>query len=51
MAHIGEAGDLVILITYAQVDDSELAAFRPRIVHVDQRNRPKLRARDRVAVN
>jgi aspartate 1-decarboxylase len=51
MAHIGEAGDLVILITYAQVDDGEVAEFRPRIVHVDQRNRPKLRARDRVAVH
>jgi aspartate 1-decarboxylase len=51
MAHIGEAGDLVILITYAQLDDSEVADFRPRVVHVDQRNRPKLRARDRVAVH
>jgi aspartate 1-decarboxylase len=41
MAHIGSPGDLIILITYAQVADSELAAFRPRIVHVDSRNRPR----------
>ena len=41
MAHIGSAGDLVILITYAQVADAELAGFRPRIVHVDTRNRPR----------
>jgi aspartate 1-decarboxylase len=51
MAHIGEVGDLVILITYAQLDESELAGFQPRVVHVDQRNRPKPRARERVAVH
>ena len=51
MAHIGDPGDLVILITYAQVEDSEAAGFQPRVVHVDQRNRPKPRARDRVAVH
>jgi aspartate 1-decarboxylase len=31
-------GDLVILISYAQLDDAEAFAFRPRIVHVDARN-------------
>lgn len=41
MAHIGDVGDLVILITYAQVDERELADFRPRVVHVDARNRPR----------
>jgi aspartate 1-decarboxylase len=41
MAHIGSPGDLVILITYGQVPDSEAAGFRPRIVHVDARNRPR----------
>ena len=39
MAHIGEAGDLVILITYAHLDESERASFRPRVVMVDQHNR------------
>jgi aspartate 1-decarboxylase len=51
MAHIGDAGDTVILITYAQFDESEVAGFQPRVVHVDQRNRPKPRARERVAVH
>jgi aspartate 1-decarboxylase len=51
MAHIGDPGDLVILITYAQVDEGEVAGFQPRIVHVDQRNRPKPRTRERVAVH
>lgn len=41
MAHIGDVGDLVILITYAHVDDRELVDFRPRVVHVDSRNRPR----------
>src|SRR5437867_4338219 len=49
MAHIGERGDLVILITCAQVDERELATFQPKVVQVDQRNRPKpSRARERV---
>jgi aspartate 1-decarboxylase len=52
MAHIGEVGDLVILITYAQLDEREMATFQPKVVHVDQRNRPKpSRARERVAVH
>ena len=38
MAHIGSPGDLVIIISYAHADDAELAAFTPRIVHVDAKN-------------
>jgi aspartate 1-decarboxylase len=41
MAHIGSPGDLVIVITYAQVDETELAGFGPRVVQVDSRNRPR----------
>jgi aspartate 1-decarboxylase len=41
MAHIGEPGDLVILITYATVDEAERESFRPRVVMVDERNRPQ----------
>jgi aspartate 1-decarboxylase len=51
MAHIGEVGDLVILITYAQVDEAERAGFQPKVVHVDARNRARVRTRDRVAVH
>ena len=32
-------GDKVILITYAEYDREELATYRPRVVHVDGRNR------------
>jgi len=39
MAHIGEPGDLVILITYASVDEAERAGFEPRVLMVDQHNR------------
>ncbi len=41
MAHIGEPGDLVILITYASVDEAERASFEPRVVMVDGHNRPR----------
>jgi aspartate 1-decarboxylase len=38
-AHLVHPGDLVILISYAQVDDAEARALTPRIVHVDADNR------------
>ncbi|MFC7303664.1 aspartate 1-decarboxylase [Streptomyces monticola] len=38
-AHLVHPGDLVILISYAQVDDAEARALRPRVVHVDAGNR------------
>ncbi|HEV2639711.1 MAG TPA: aspartate 1-decarboxylase [Actinocrinis sp.] len=38
-AHLVHPGDLVILISYVQVDYHEAAAFDPRIVHVDAANK------------
>ncbi|MGW4028701.1 aspartate 1-decarboxylase [Streptomyces sp. NPDC004838] len=38
-AHLVHPGDLVILISYAQVDDAEARATVPRVVHVDAENR------------
>ncbi|MGP3973360.1 aspartate 1-decarboxylase [Streptomyces sp. 8N114] len=38
-AHLVHPGDLVILISYAQVDDSEARSMKPRVVHVDAENR------------
>ncbi len=38
-AHLVHPGDLVIIITYAQVQQAELAAHRPTVVHVDTDNR------------
>ena len=37
-AHLVHPGDLVILISYGQMDDAEARTFRPRIVHVDAHN-------------
>jgi aspartate 1-decarboxylase len=31
-------GDLVIILSYATIDDAEARAFAPRIVHVDEGN-------------
>jgi aspartate 1-decarboxylase len=37
-AHLIHPGDLVILISYAQMDDAESRTFQPRVVHVNARN-------------
>jgi len=38
-ARLVQPGDRVIVISYADYDDAELAEYRPRIVHVDTANR------------
>ncbi|MFI9119693.1 aspartate 1-decarboxylase [Streptomyces bikiniensis] len=38
-AHLVHPGDLVILISYAQMEDAEARGFVPRVVHVDGENR------------
>ncbi len=46
-AHLVRPGDTVIVISYADYDDAELAVHghHPRIVHVDTANRPISEAR------
>jgi aspartate 1-decarboxylase len=39
-ARLVHPGDRVIVITYAQYDEAELARYAPKVVHVDERNRP-----------
>lgn len=38
-AHLVHPGDLVIIISYAQMDDATARAFVPTVVHVDAANR------------
>ncbi len=38
-AHLVHPGDLVIIISYAVLDDAEARALKPAIVHVDGANR------------
>ncbi|HEX6808482.1 MAG TPA: aspartate 1-decarboxylase [Gemmatimonadaceae bacterium] len=38
-ARMGAVGDPVIVMSYADYDESELGAFAPRVVFVDERNR------------
>lgn len=38
-ARLVQPGDLVIVFTYADYRDDELAGFSPSIVHVDEKNR------------
>jgi aspartate 1-decarboxylase len=38
-AHLNKPGDLVILATFAEVDESEARAFEPKVVLVDAHNK------------
>jgi len=38
-AHLVHPGDVVILISYGQLDTAEAAAYVPRVVFVDEHNR------------
>jgi len=39
-ARLAQVGDLVIILTYVDVDDTDLADHRPRVVIVDENNHP-----------
>ena len=38
-AHLVHPGDLVIIMSYAVLDDAEARALKPLVVHVDEQNR------------
>jgi len=38
-ARLVQPGDRIIVISYAEYDDAELATYEPRVVHVDTGNR------------
>lgn len=38
-AHLNQPGDLVILATFAEVEDGAAARWKPTVVFVDERNR------------
>lgn len=40
-ARLGVPGDLLIILAYALMSPEEAAGFTPRVVHVDQFNRPR----------
>lgn len=39
-ARKGAPGDRVIIFSYAYLADSELTGFKPKIIRLDERNRP-----------
>jgi len=39
-ARLAQVGDLVIVVTYVDVDDDELASHEPSVIVVDHDNRP-----------
>ena len=48
-ARLVHPGDKVIVITYAQYDEAELAQHEPRVVHVDEHNQPTVQSVREVA--
>ena len=38
-AHLVHPGDLVIIMSYAVMDNAEARALKPHVVHVDEKNR------------
>ena len=38
-ARLVHTGDTVIVVSYAEYDEAELASYEPRVVHVDKDNR------------
>lgn len=46
-AHGNEAGDIAIVVTFAELGPEEIAAHRPKVVRVDAANRPVSQADDR----
>jgi len=45
-ARLVAEGDLVIIMSYALMEDAEAKAFRPHVVHVDEQNRIVARGED-----
>lgn len=39
-ARLVHTGDRIIVISYAQYDETEIEEYAPKVVHVDSRNRP-----------
>jgi aspartate 1-decarboxylase len=39
-ARLVQVGDRVIIVSYAEVDEAEARGFEPKVVRVDERNRP-----------
>ena len=40
-ARLGQVGDQVIVLSYCELTDEEARAHRPRVVLVDEKNKPK----------
>jgi aspartate 1-decarboxylase len=45
-ARLVHRGDKVIVITYAQYEEAEVAGYEPIVVHVDEQNRPTMSLRE-----
>jgi aspartate 1-decarboxylase len=44
-ARLAQKGDIVIILTYCQMQDEEARSYEPRVVHVDEKNHIKDKVR------
>ncbi|MFC1517582.1 aspartate 1-decarboxylase [Candidatus Margulisiibacteriota bacterium] len=44
-AHLAKEGDIVLVISYATLNDDEFKTFKPKIVFVDEKNRIKTKSK------
>ncbi len=42
-ARSGAVGDQIIIVSYGIIDEAKAAAIKPKIIHVDAKNRPRSR--------
>lgn len=50
-SRLGEVGDLIIIASYALIEEKELDSFKPVLVYVDEKNRILEIKRDMVVVH
>jgi len=39
-ARLAQAGDIIIIASYALVNEERIAGYKPKIIHLDEHNRP-----------
>lgn len=40
-ARLGSKGDKIIILSYCEMDEEELAGYKPRIILLDEKNQPR----------
>ncbi|MBU0579932.1 MAG: aspartate 1-decarboxylase, partial [Candidatus Margulisbacteria bacterium] len=44
-AHLAKIGDIILVISYANMEESELINYKPKLIFVDQYNKIKMKTK------